>query len=120
LGAAGPSPNRNGLGLIERTIGKSDQPIIQWQFSNATLGFWAWLLATIIDQLKLTKRVRQTGTERREEDETMAIGSIQAWCHILYAYVHWKEPVVQTLLTKMSLNHSFNLGHGKKFNTVGV
>ena len=28
----------------------------------------------------------------------------------MHAYVHCKEPVVQTLLTKMSLNHSFDLG----------
>ena len=39
--------------LIERTVAKFGRPFIQWQFSNATLCFWAWLLATLIKRWNL-------------------------------------------------------------------
>ncbi|KIJ93904.1 hypothetical protein K443DRAFT_12519 [Laccaria amethystina LaAM-08-1] len=33
----------------------------------------------------------------------------EAWCYCLCAYVHWKEDVVRTLLTKTSLANAFSL-----------
>jgi len=49
--------------LIERTIEKSGQPVIQWQLM-LTVGSWTWILAAIIEQVELAmdaaKDVRET------------------------------------------------------------
>lgn len=56
-------------GLITRTIEKFGQPVVQWQLSNATLGFWAWLLATIIKQLELAVNGARIVRETQDGDE---------------------------------------------------
>jgi len=96
-------------GLIARTIEKFGQPVVQWQLSNATLGFWAWLLATIIQQLELAVNGVRIVRETQKGDGKGEIEDIHTWCHRLYAYLHWKEDVAQTLLTKTSLKYSFRL-----------
>jgi hypothetical protein len=94
--------------LIERTVEKSGRPVVQWQFSNATLCFWAWLLATIVKKVELAVDAARTTRETQKGDGKGEIEDIHAWCHRLYAYVYWKEDVVQTLLTKTSLSEFFN------------
>jgi hypothetical protein len=94
-------------GLVERTIEKSGRPVIQWQLSNVTLSFWAKLLATIINKVELAVDAARTTRETQKGDEKGEIEDIHAWCHRLYAYLYWKEDVVQTLLTKTSLSEFF-------------
>jgi len=89
-------------------IEKSGRLVIQWQFSNATSCFWAWLLATIIKKVELTVNAARTMRETQKGDRKGEIEDIHAWCHRLYAYVYWKEEVVQTLLTKTLLSEFFN------------
>ncbi|KIM48631.1 hypothetical protein M413DRAFT_20991 [Hebeloma cylindrosporum] len=95
-------------GLIERTVEKLGQPVVQWQFSNATLGFWAALLATIIKKLEVAVDEVRTMRETQVE-ERGAMEGVHGWCHRLYAFLHWKDGVVQILLTKTSLSKSFFL-----------
>ena len=104
-----PLPATKIDGLTERIIEKPGQPVIQWEFSNATWGFWAWLLATIIKQLELAVNGVRIVRETQKEDGKGEIEDIHTWCHRLYAYLHWKVDVAQTLLTKTSLKYSFRL-----------
>ena len=95
-------PAMNIDGLLERTIDKSGRPVIQWQLSNPTLCFWARLLATIINKVELAVDAARTMRETQKGDEKGEIENIHAWCHRLYAYLYWKEDVVQILLTSLS------------------
>ncbi|EDR06078.1 uncharacterized protein LACBIDRAFT_294726 [Laccaria bicolor S238N-H82] len=97
-------------GLRERTIGIHGRPVTQWEFSNATLRSWAWLLAYILQQLEFTTSWTKLAREKGETDkETRGLNDIHNWCYCLHAYVHWKEGIVKTLLTRTSLAHAFDL-----------
>ena len=97
-------------GMKERTIELYGRPVTQWEFSTATLRSWAWLLATLLKQLELaigsTKSAREKGLIY---EETRGLRNVHYWCYRLCAYVHWKEDVVRTLLTKTSLADAFSL-----------
>jgi len=101
----------NGIdGMRERTIEIYGRLVTQWEFSTATLRSWAWLLATILKQLELAIDSTKSAREKTLiDEETQGLTDIHSWCHRLYAYVHWKEDVVRTLLTKTSLAYAFSL-----------
>ena len=97
-------------GMRERTIELYGRLVTQWEFSTATLRSWAWLLATILKQLELAIDSTKSAREKTLiDEETQGLKDIHSWCHRLYAYVHWKEDVVRTLLTKTSLAYAFSL-----------
>lgn len=97
-------------GMRERTIQTQGRDVIQWEFSTATLRSWAWLLATMLRQLELATSATRSARKNKETDkETRGLRNIHAWCFCLDAYVHWREGVVKTLLTKTSLAHAFSL-----------
>ena len=103
----------NGIdGMRERMIEMHGRLVTQWEFSTVTLQSWAWLLATILKQLELAIGSTKSAREKTQIDEkTQGLYNIHSWCHRLYAYVHWKEDVVRTLLTKTSLVYAFNLSN---------
>lgn len=97
-------------GMQEQVIEKSGQLITQWALSTATLQSWAWLLATMLEELELAVEATRDSRVRKDTaEETKEMANVHGWCHRLYAYVNWKEGVVKTLLTKTSLAHSFHL-----------
>ena len=51
--------------------------------------------------IEATKAARQ---EKQTDQEIEGLNDINSWCGHLYAYVHWKEGVVKTLLTKTAFN----------------
>jgi hypothetical protein len=97
-------------GSMAREILKSGQLVTQWEFSAATLRSWAWLLATILEQLELSVAATKDAREKKQTKQAVeGIASIHGWCQRLYLYVHWKEDIVKTLLTKTSLAQWFHL-----------
>ena len=106
------------VGMNEREVVRKDEsnteeigkPLIQWEFSTATLKSWALLLATILEQLGLAIDATKEARENNLTDkETVGLNEVHRWCYCLFAYVYWKEGVIKTLLTKTSLAHAFNL-----------
>jgi hypothetical protein len=96
--------------LKERKIEMYGRLVTQWEFSTATLRSWAGLLATILRQLELAIDSTKSALEKTLiDEETQGLKDMHSWCHRLYAYVHWKEDVVRTLLTKTSLAYAFSL-----------
>jgi hypothetical protein len=107
-------------GMRTRKIEKFGKLVTQWEFSTATLRSWAWLLAKMLQQLELA--IEAMNAEKLTDQEIIEeLENIDSWCQHLYAYVHWKEDVVETLLTETSLAHSFvlrvvsNMGGTLKF-----
>ena len=96
-------------GMTSKEILKSGQFVTQWEFSAATLKSWAWLLVRILKQLELSVTETKVAREKKQTDqEVKHMSNINGLCHILHMYVHWKEDVVKTLLTKTSLAHQFH------------
>ena len=63
-------------GMRERTMEMHGRLVTQWEFSNATLQSWAWLLATILNNLELALGRTKEARERKQIDnETLKLRS---------------------------------------------
>ena len=58
----------------------------------------AWLLATILRQPELAIDATKEVQEKTLNEESEGFKDIHFWFYSLYAYVHWKEDMVNILL----------------------
>ncbi|KAJ8584185.1 hypothetical protein M405DRAFT_936769 [Rhizopogon salebrosus TDB-379] len=93
-----------------RNGGAPGRELIEVEFSNATLGFWAWLLGMSLSNMKTivetadSKRSKNDGQGFRED-----LGMIGGWCLKLDFFTGWSACIVETLLTRTSLARAFGL-----------
>ena len=105
-----PGMNKREVREDGRNTAGIGEPLIQWEFSNATLRSWTWLLATLLRQVELAINATKDAREQKlTSDEVDGLNDTNIWCYCLYAYVHWREDIVKTLLTKTSLARAFGL-----------
>jgi hypothetical protein len=93
-----------------RNGGAPGREFIEVEFSNATLGFWAWLLGMSLSNMKTivetadSKRSKNDGKGFRED-----LVIIADWCLKLDSFTEWSACIVETLLTRTSLARAFSL-----------
>jgi len=62
-------------------IEKSSQHITQWVLSTATLPSWAWLPATMLEELELTVEATKDAQVRKDTvEETKEICALEGRC----------------------------------------
>jgi hypothetical protein len=83
--------------------------LVEVEFSSATVGFWAWLLGTML--LHLEDYVERTNKKIRSGDQSFRadIPRITQLCHTLHLFVNGGARIVETLLTQTSLTTVFKL-----------
>jgi hypothetical protein len=87
-------------------IGKE---LIEVEFSSATVGFWAWLLGTLLLSLEgCVEKTNKSGDQSFKGD----LSRITQLCRSLHLFVNGDGHIVEALLTQTSLAMVFNLPKG--------
>jgi hypothetical protein len=91
-----------------RKKGVMGKELVEVEFSSATVGFWAWLLGTLL--LKLEYFLERTKKEiKRGQSFKEDLSWVTRLCYYLHLFMNGKVNIVETLLTQTSLAAVFNL-----------